>query len=271
MQLSTYEILGLPEDIEPVQEILKKYDPRLRQDSDLPDFHVIVGGDSTINYHKDNLYGSKVFLVHNREKSPKSLGFTADVNMETLEKGLEDIIRGNYTMRRSYAIDCLVGGYKVGTALNEVNIKAKDPRSSIFFKGVVDCTGYDRKPENEPLSSPKACDGFMVVTPRGSTAWSYSYQGPVVVDTDVLITNLYGSDIAHSIVWDSRAKILIIPQYDSLAIIDSILKCLVEKHRSILVQKSDKYIEFIRPLSTYESVISKMKRKAEHSWSGIEV
>lgn len=103
-----------------------------------------------------------------------SLGFLTSVTEERLEKALEVLRKGNYTVSKRTMIECRVsrGARRVGSyrALNDVVIGWGMSSRVITLELAVD---------REPVAS-YVCDGLIVSTPTGSTGHSLSASGPIL-------------------------------------------------------------------------------------------
>lgn len=102
------------------------------------------------------------------------IGFLAEAEAENLEEVLDRVIRCDYRVETRMTLDVLVrvDGEIVdrGWALNEASLE-KGPRLGVL--GVV------VEIDGRPVSG-FGCDGVLVATPTGSTAYAFSSGGPVV-------------------------------------------------------------------------------------------
>lgn len=102
------------------------------------------------------------------------LGFLADVSNNELEDTLDEIFKNYYrveerTLLRLYTKDRSFRGYNY--ALNEIAVLKRDSSSMITIHTFLN---------DEYLTSYQA-DGLVVATPTGSTAYSMSVNGPIIV------------------------------------------------------------------------------------------
>lgn len=102
------------------------------------------------------------------------LGFLADVSPEDMEETFEDIYRRNYKIEdRSVLQVCCDGqplkGYPFG--LNEIAVLKRDSSSMIAIHAFI----------NDAYLTTYQADGLVIATPTGSTAYSLSIGGPVIV------------------------------------------------------------------------------------------
>ncbi|MBR1612109.1 MAG: NAD(+)/NADH kinase [Succinivibrio sp.] len=147
----------------------------IRQMRDL-DLIIVVGGDGSVLGAARNLVGLKVpVLGVNRGH----LGLLTDVTPETLDKSLEKIVQGRYTLEERTMIDVRVSKNSTDTedgiigqslAMNETVIHSGTMAHMKVFKVFID----------DKYMYTIRCDGIIVNTPTGSTAYSLSAGGPII-------------------------------------------------------------------------------------------
>ena len=102
------------------------------------------------------------------------IGFMAEAEMDDLESALEALVTKKYKVGHRVALDVQVfqDGVQVfqSWALNEVSVE-KSARERML-EVVVEV-------DSRPVSS-FGCDGVLVSTPTGSTAYAFSVGGPVI-------------------------------------------------------------------------------------------
>lgn len=102
------------------------------------------------------------------------LGFLADVSPESIDEALEAVWRGEYIVEPRAVIALKKDGEQLGGypfALNEVAFLKHDNSSLIEIKTYV----------NGALLTNYMADGLIVSTPTGSTGYSLSVGGPIIV------------------------------------------------------------------------------------------
>ncbi len=102
------------------------------------------------------------------------LGFLAGVNSEDVDQRLDDLINGHYVVEERSLLQLntkehVYKGYNY--ALNEVAILKRDTSSMITVHAELN---------QEYLTSYQA-DGLVIATPTGSTAYSMSVNGPILL------------------------------------------------------------------------------------------
>ena len=104
------------------------------------------------------------------------VGFLTTATRETLDAALDALVAGRYVIERRQALQAVIKGddgtHRVGqVAVNDVAVHkggvARVVRVNVFIQG--DNVG------------PYSADGIIVATPTGSTAYSLSAGGPIVV------------------------------------------------------------------------------------------
>lgn len=102
------------------------------------------------------------------------IGFLAEAEAESIDTVLDHIVRRDYRVEERMTLEVAVraGGRLLdrGWALNEASLE-KGPRLGVL--GVV------VEVDGRPVSS-FGCDGVLVSTPTGSTAYAFSAGGPVL-------------------------------------------------------------------------------------------
>jgi NAD+ kinase len=102
------------------------------------------------------------------------VGFLAEAEIADLDSAVKDVVARNYTVDERFTLDVLMECDGQATArswaLNEVSVE-KSARERML-EVMVDVDG-------RPLSR-YGCDGVVVATPTGSTAYAFSAGGPVV-------------------------------------------------------------------------------------------
>lgn len=108
------------------------------------------------------------------------LGYLADVSPTEMEKAIGMIYKGNFIVERHAVIEVEAEGAALGNcrfALNDIAVLKQDNASMITILARID---------GENLVTYLA-DGLIVSTPTGSTAYSLSNGGPIIMpQTDVL-------------------------------------------------------------------------------------
>ena len=191
---------GLKEKIESFIHLFDTSIPKV-------DLAFSIGGDGTflrtatdIAYHKIPILGINT----------GRLGFLADIKFEDLDETLDEIFNINYRIEmrmllKTTAITSSMEGKTLindfaNYSLNEVAILKQDTSSMLTIHAFID---------DEYLTSYQA-DGLVVATPTGSTAYSLSIGGPIMVPTapNIILTAIAPHSLnSRPLVVDSNSKI----------------------------------------------------------------
>lgn len=110
------------------------------------------------------------------------LGFLADISPEEIENTIDDVFRHHYTIEEKSVIELVCKDnslLKISPyALNEIAVLKRDSSSMITIHTAVN---------GEYLITYQA-DGLIIATPTGSTAYSLSVGGPILVPQSNAIT-----------------------------------------------------------------------------------
>jgi NAD+ kinase len=99
-----------------------------------------------------------------------SLGFLTTFGPESAEAALEDLLAGNVELAPRTLLHCRIGGRDCGLALNDIVIKDR---------GNVRMLRLEVGADDEAVTE-YHCDGLIVSSPTGSTAYNLSAGGPIV-------------------------------------------------------------------------------------------
>ena len=135
------------------------------------DFAVCLGGDGTFLDVASRVADKQIPIIG---FNTGRLGFLASYQPSRIENAIADIYSGNYNIEahsvlQLFCDDLELQGYPF--ALNEIAILKHDISSMITIHTDID---------NEHLTTYQA-DGLIVSTPTGSTAYSLSVGGPIIV------------------------------------------------------------------------------------------
>lgn len=135
--------------------------------SDEYDFVISIGGDGTI-LRSANEIGELSIPIIGLNKG--RLGFLANSPIEIIDSIIEKITNSNYRISERTIIQVEFEG-KTKNALNEISISRKNTTSLITI---------DTKLNDQYLNTYWA-DGLIISTPTGSTGYSLSCGGPIIM------------------------------------------------------------------------------------------
>ncbi len=148
------------------------------------------------------------------------IGFLAEAEADSIDSVLERVIKRDYVVEERMTLDVAIraGGELLdrGWALNEASLE-KGPRLGVL--GVV------LEVDGRPVSA-FGCDGVLVSTPTGSTAYAFSAGGPVLwpdLEAILVVPNNAHALFARPMVTSPAASIAIEIEaggYDALVFCD---------------------------------------------------
>jgi len=135
------------------------------------DFAISMGGDGTLLKTASRVRDKQIPIVG---INMGRLGFLADVSDSDIEGMVDALYRGDYSVEDRSLIHVETNGEPIDgyeCALNDVAILKRDSASMISIRTSIN---------GEYLTTYQA-DGLIVSTPTGSTAYSMSNGGPIIV------------------------------------------------------------------------------------------
>ena len=150
----------------------------IEDDNFQADFVVCMGGDGTFLNVASQVKDKEIPIIG---FNTGRLGFLASFSPENIEDTITDICNGNYTVNNHAVLQASMKGAELGLvpfALNEVALLKHDISSMISIHTTIN---------GEYLTTYMA-DGLIIGTPTGSTAYSLSVGGPIVVPEGNIIT-----------------------------------------------------------------------------------
>lgn len=135
------------------------------------DFTISMGGDGTFLRTASRVADKRIPILG---VNTGRLGFLADVNAQEIERTIEALYAGDFSVETRAVIQVETGdtplqGYPC--ALNDVAILKRDNASMITIHATI----------NGDYVTTYQADGLILSTPTGSTAYSLSVGGPIIV------------------------------------------------------------------------------------------
>ena len=130
------------------------------------------------------------------------LGFLTEIEIGEIERSIYQIIRGEYKISESMKLDVFLNGVKQVECTNEAVIYtgkvAKLRKFNVYIgKNFIEGTG---------------ADGVIVATPMGSTSYSFSAGGPI------LLPALSAMVISYLAPFGSRTRPIIVPSGETITV-----------------------------------------------------
>jgi len=160
-------------------ELIDMVDVQTFNDDDFDaDFAVSMGGDGTLLKTASRVGDKQIPIVG---VNMGRLGFLADVSPSEVESCVDALFAGDYQLEDRVLIRVETDGEPIegcNSALNDVAILKRDSASMISVRAKI----------NGDYLTTYQADGLIVSTPTGSTAYSLSNGGPIIVpQTGVLL------------------------------------------------------------------------------------
>ncbi|MCF7832995.1 MAG: NAD(+)/NADH kinase [Candidatus Marinimicrobia bacterium] len=134
----------------------------------ISDLLIVLGGDGTILRAARLMRNNQIPMLGIRFGR---LGFLAELSGQTYEKGLIDILKGEYRLDERMVLEAQIGDEpELLYALNDVVIFRSHSSKLITLDVHID---------NDYMNTFRS-DGMIIASPTGSTAYSLSCGGPIV-------------------------------------------------------------------------------------------
>ena len=166
------------------------------------DYLVSIGGDGTLLDTVPFVRASNIPVLG---INTGRLGFLSNIDVDSVLKAAEALINADFELDKRSLLEVEVEGLNLGennVALNEVSIHKKDTSSMIIIHSYL----------NDTFVNSYWADGLIISTPTGSTAYSLSCGGPIVMpgSQNILLTPI----APHNL----NVRPLVIPQKEELTL-----------------------------------------------------
>lgn len=220
-------------------EVKGLYSDRLPEDVKF-DFMLSVGGDGTFLESATFVSASGIPMLG---INTGRLGFLSYVNSQNIAKAIEQLRNHDYTIEKRMLLDVSAETPFYGDinfCLNDFSILKKSRLSMIKIKVSAD----------DNYINTYWCDGLIVSTPTGSTAYSLSCGGPIITSqSDVmLITPIANHNLTVRplvISADSEIKISVDSNEGSVLASLDYKSYSIKNLKQILVRRANFYINFV--------------------------
>lgn len=135
-----------------------------------PEFLITIGGDGTIldavTYVRDS--GIPILGINTGR-----LGFLSNVSRDNIEAAIDALWEGDYELDERYLLNLQAEGLDMDMnfALNEVSVSRKDTTAMVTVHTWI----------NDNYLNSYWADGLIISTPTGSTGYSLSCGGPIIM------------------------------------------------------------------------------------------
>ncbi len=209
---------------------------------DNADFLFSIGGDGTLLKAVTYVKGSNIPIMG---INTGRLGFISSVSAGQIDDAVNDIIKENFKIsdRTLLELETENNLFKVKNfALNEVAITKKDTSSMIRIDAYVD----------DKFLNTYWADGLVVSTPTGSTGYSLSCGGPIIMPgtNNIIITPNapHNLNVRPIVINDSSIVKLKVEDRDQLALVslDSRSRAF-DSDTELIIKKADFNIKLVQP------------------------
>ncbi|PRQ12009.1 NAD kinase [Corynebacterium sp. 13CS0277] len=260
-----------PEDPTPIDE-----DPILGRFPQFPhhasaargcELVLVLGGDGTFLRAADLAYQVDLPVLG---INLGHVGFLAEWESDSLEEAIRRVIDRDYRVEDRMTLQVTVRGADGEVsgrnwALNEVSVENTNRR------GVLDAT---LEIDGEPVSS-FGCDGVLVSTPTGSTAYAFSAGGPVLwpeLDAILVVPNNAHALFAKPLVVSPQSRVAIESNSDTspaLAIMDGFRDLHMPPGSRVEVARGERPVRWVRlDESTFTERLVQKFRLPVVGWRG---
>ena len=218
------------------------------------DFLLSIGGDGTLLKAVTYVRESEIPIMG---INTGRLGFISSISADQIDDAITDILKGNYKINERTLLELSSDKNlfkEKNFALNEVAVSKKDTSSMIRIDAYVD---------DEFLNTYWA-DGLVVSTPTGSTGYSLSCGGPIIMPgtNNIIITpNAPHNLNVRPIVIDDNSVIkLKVEDRDQLALVslDSRSRAF-DSETELIIKKADFKVRLVQPQNN--SLIKTIRHK----------
>ena len=218
------------------------------------DFLFSIGGDGTLLGSITLVRDSNIPILG---INTGRLGFISSVSTDQIESAINDVISNNFEIKNRTLLSLETENNLFGNvnfALNEVAIVKKDTSSMIRIDAFL----------NDEFLNSYWADGLVIATPTGSTGYSLSCGGPIIIPgtNNVIITPIapHNLNVRPIVLSDEDVIKLQVVDKDQLALVslDSRFRAF-DSSIALIIKKSDFKINLIEPQS--HSFISTIRSK----------
>jgi len=206
------------------------------------DFLFSIGGDGTLLKAVTYVRKSEIPIIG---INTGRLGFISSISADQIDVAITDILKGNYKINERTLLELNTNNQlfkEKNFALNEVAVSKKDTSSMIRIDAYVD---------DEFLNTYWA-DGLVVSTPTGSTGYSLSCGGPIIMPgtNNIIITPNapHNLNVRPIVIDDNSVVKLKIEDRDQLALVslDSRSRAF-DSETELIIKKASFKIKLVQP------------------------
>ena len=218
------------------------------------DFLLSIGGDGTLLKAVTYVRESEIPIMG---INTGRLGFISSISADQIDDAITDILKGNYKINERNLLELSSDKNlfkEKNFALNEVAVSKKDTSSMIRIDAYVD---------DEFLNTYWA-DGLVVSTPTGSTGYSLSCGGPIIMPgtNNIIITPNapHNLNVRPIVIDDNSVVKLKVEDRDQLALVslDSRSRAF-DSETELIIKKANFKVRLVQPQNN--SLIKTIRHK----------
>jgi len=218
------------------------------------DFLLSIGGDGTLLKAVTYVRESEIPIMG---INTGRLGFISSISADQIDDAITDILKGNYKINERTLLELSSDKNlfkEKNFALNEVAVSKKDTSSMIRIDAYVD---------DEFLNTYWA-DGLVVSTPTGSTGYSLSCGGPIIMPgtNNIIITPNapHNLNVRPIVIDDNSVVKLKVEDRDQLALVslDSRSRAF-DSETELIIKKANFKVRLVQPQNN--SLIKTIRHK----------
>lgn len=266
------EVLIRPTFVDAAFSDTPELDKLERLDSDLStedniELVLVLGGDGTFLRAAALAHGADLPVLG---INLGHVGFLAQSEAESLEDAIHRVIHHSYSVDERMTIDVTVfDGERTiigqGFALNELSVE------NLQRSGVLDAT---LEVDGRPVSS-FGCDGVLVSTPTGSTAYAFSAGGPVLwpsLDAILVVPNNAHALFTKPLVVSPHSVVAVESDFASTqaeAVLDGFRKIPMPPGSRVEVKRGHRSVKWVRldDFNFTDRLVSKLQLPTK-GWRG---
>lgn len=203
---------------------------------------LVLGGDGTFLRAADLAHAADMPVLG---INLGHIGFLAEWEADSMEEAIDRVIARDYRIEDRMTLKVVVRGedrqvlYR-GWALNEVSVE------NLNRRGVLDAT---LEVDSRPVSS-FGCDGVLISTPTGSTAYAFSAGGPVLwpeLDAILVVPNNAHALFAKPLVVSPHSRVAVESHNaPAVAIMDGFRTCELPAGARVEVLRGQRPVRWVR-------------------------
>ncbi|MEM0155585.1 MAG: NAD(+) kinase [Thermoplasmataceae archaeon] len=167
------------------------------------------------------------------------LGFLTEIEIGEIEKSIYQLIRGQYQIKESLKLDVRVNGIRQIDCTNE----------AVIYTGKIAKLRKFNVYVGDNFIEGTGADGVIIATPMGSTSYSFSAGGPI------LLPDLKAMVISYLAPFGSRTRPLIVPAGETIKV-----KQIGKEQDGILILDGQSHVP-LNPGDTVEVAVSDEKAR----------